>query len=261
MAEAVIAARAADAVRPLVVEAVSKSFGGLQALEGVSLDLAEGERRAIIGANGAGKTTLFHLISGIHQPTTGRIYLFGRDVTRMSIHGRATLGLARTFQITNLFPSLTVLENVLLAIQSHEPHRFVIHRMMGSYKAQHAAAHELLEQWGLRAKADTEVRHLSYGEQRELEIIMALAQKPKLLLLDEPTSGLSSAETASVTRMIQSLSREITVLLIEHDMDVVFDLVERITVLHLGRLVADGKPDEIRRDQRVQEIYLGVQTS
>ncbi|MGA2466226.1 MAG: ABC transporter ATP-binding protein [Thermodesulfobacteriota bacterium] len=242
---------------PLVINNVSKAFGCLQALEGISLSLMHGERRALIGPNGAGKTTLFHIVSGILAPSSGKILIFGHDVSRLPIHKRAALGVARTFQITNLLPTLSVLENILLSLQAHEPYRFVIHRPIASFGPLFLRAREILETWGLWDWRDTEVRSLSYGEQRELEIVMALAQRPKLLLLDEPTSGLSPSETVRVTKMVQNLPGDVTMLLIEHDMDVVFDLVDRISVLHLGRLVAEGSTEEIRQDRTVQQIYLG----
>jgi branched-chain amino acid transport system ATP-binding protein len=241
----------------LVVECVSKSFGGLQAVDEVSLRLNFGERRALIGPNGAGKTTLFHLICGVHPVTSGKICLFGRDVTRDPVYKRAVLGVARTFQINNLFPTLTVLENVLLALQAHERSRFAFHRMMSSFRGLQAQGREVLGSWDYWERRNAVLRSLSYGEQREMEIVVALAQRPKLLLLDEPTSGLSAAETARVTKMIQSLDRNIIVLLIEHDMDVCFELAEKISVLYNGRLVADGSTEEVRRDPTVQAIYLG----
>jgi len=245
------------ALRPLVVEGVSKNFGGLQALERVSLQLEEGERRALIGPNGAGKTTLFHLISGALRPTEGRIYLFGKEATRMPPHRRAALGLARTYQITNLFPNLTLKKNLLLAAQGLEPTKFDLLRPLSSYKHLMAKVERFLEEWGLWDQREALVRNLSYGAQRQVEILLALVQQPKLLLLDEPTGGLSPAETVAVANMIRSLPANITVLLIEHDMDVAFDLVERVTVLHLGRVLADGPRDEVRADERVQDIYLG----
>jgi branched-chain amino acid transport system ATP-binding protein len=242
---------------PLIIINVSKAFGRLQALDGISLTLTHGERRALIGPNGAGKTTLFHVISGILAPSSGKILIFGQDASRLPVHRRAALGVARTFQITNLLPTLSVLENILLSLQAHEPYRFVIHWPMASFGSLFLRAREILKTWGLWDWRNTEVRSLSYGEQRELEIVMALAQRPKLLLLDEPTSGLSPTETASVTRMVRNLPRDVTMFLIEHDMDVVFDLADRISVLHLGRLVAEGSTEEIRQDRTVQQIYLG----
>jgi branched-chain amino acid transport system ATP-binding protein len=244
-----------------LVEEVSKDFGGLQALKGITLELRAGERRAIIGPNGAGKTTLFNLITGVVAPSSGEIYLFGEQVTGMPVHRRAAMGVARTFQITTLFPTLTVEENLLLGLQAQKTCRFVLHRPISSFDHLLSSAQEILDTWGFWERRNTELRNLSYGEQREMEIVMALAQEPKLLLLDEPTSGLAPAETARVCTMISSLPGEITVLLIEHDMDVTFDLAERISVLHLGELVAEGTPEEVRQDTNIQQIYLGTQAS
>jgi branched-chain amino acid transport system ATP-binding protein len=244
-------------VKPLVAEGLSKNFGGLQALDRVSISLEGGERRAVIGPNGAGKTTLFNLISGVLRPSSGRIRLFGKDVTRMSAHRRASLGLARTFQVTNLFPNLSLMENILLAFQALDASKFSLLRPASSYKHLFRQARELLEEWGLWEKADVLVKNLSYGDQRQAEVLMALAQKPKLLLLDEPTGGLSPGETSAMVSFIRNLPSDIAIILIEHDMDVAFELVDTVTVLHLGRVLADGPRDQVREDPRVQEIYLG----
>src|SRR5213595_1592963 len=233
---------------------VSKEFGGLRALDRVSLAVAPGERRAIIGPNGAGKTTLFSLISGETRPTVGRIALFDRDVTRLSPHRRAALGLARTYQITNLFPRLTALENCLLAVQALTSAKLHLHRALSSYTDHFTLARSVLEAVGLEGKEDEVVRNLSHGEQRQLEIALALAGAPKLLLLDEPTAGLSPAESHSMTALLKKLDPAITLLVIEHDMDVAFELTDRITVLHYGRVVADGFAHEVRANPLVQEI-------
>ncbi|HLB11942.1 MAG TPA: ABC transporter ATP-binding protein [Dehalococcoidia bacterium] len=247
----------ASGVDPLHVEGISKNFGGLQALMGVNLTLQEGERRAIIGPNGAGKTTLFHLVSGVLLPSSGRIHLFGQDVTRKPPYRRAALGLARTFQINNLFPNLTVKDNIVLSVQAREKSRFSLFTPMTSYRHVYSKAEGFMEQWGLADKAEALVRNLSYGDQRVLEVVMALAQEPKLLLLDEPTGGLSPAETATVTSMLKQLPPQITVLLIEHDMDVAFAMADRVTVFHVGQVLAEGSPAEVRDNPKVQEIYLG----
>ena len=243
----------------LTIEALTKNFGGLRALSELSLEIQPGERRAIIGPNGAGKTTLFHLIGGQLPPSSGRIALFGRDVTRLPPFRRAALGLGRTFQITTLFLNLTVMENILLAVQALDSIRFVLHRPLTGYPQIVGRARELLEEWNLWEKRRSLVRHLSYGEQRQLEIVLALAATPKVLLLDEPTAGLSPAETQQVVAMIQRMDADIAVLLIEHDMDVAFQVAQRIAVLHHGRLLADGTPEVIRKDPAVAEIYLGVE--
>jgi branched-chain amino acid transport system ATP-binding protein len=236
---------------------VSKAFGGLRALDGVSLRVEPGERRAIIGPNGAGKTTLFNLISGELPLTQGQIMLFGRDITRLPPHRRAALGLARTYQVTNLFPRLTALENCLLAVQALASSRLHLHRSLRRYPGLFERARAVLEAVGLGHKAGDTVRDFSHGEQRQLEIALALAGTPKLLLLDEPTAGLSPAESAMMTELLGTLHPSITILIIEHDMDVAFALTSRITVLHFGKVIADGLADEVKADPLVQQIYLG----
>jgi branched-chain amino acid transport system ATP-binding protein len=241
----------------LQVSGLTKVFGGLTAVAGVSLTVAPGERRALIGPNGAGKTTLFNMIAGDLEPSSGRITLFGRDVTHHATHRRAALGLARTFQITTLFPSLTVLQNLLLAVQALEPAKLVMFRPLTAYPDLHARAAAVLEPVGLTGKEHEPVKNLSHGEQRQLEIAMALAGRPRLLLLDEPTAGLSPAESPMMTALLRRLDPAITILIIEHDMDVAFGLTDRVTVLHNGRVVADGTRDAVRADPLVAEIYLG----
>ncbi len=242
----------------LQIEDISRNFGALQALLNINLSMEEGERHGIIGPNGAGKTTLFSVISGTMPPSSGRVQLFGRDITRLPADRRALLGMSRTYQITNLFPSLSVLDNVVLGIQAHRSMKLAMHRPRSSYGSLYSKAEELLETWGLLENRDVVVRNLSYGEQRQVEILMALAGDPKVLLLDEPTAGLSTAETQTVTNLIRALPRTMSILLIEHDMDVAFDLVDRMTVLHMGQLLAEGTPEEIQADQSVTDIYLGT---
>ncbi len=237
---------------------LSKSFEGLHAVDGVSLAVAAGERRAIIGPNGAGKTTLFSLISGETRPTEGRILFFGRDVTRLPPRRRAALGLSRTYQITNLFPRLTALENCLLAVQALTRAKLHLHRALARYADHFARARSVLEAVGLQGKEDEVARNLSHGEQRQLEIALALAGAPKLLLLDEPTAGLSPAESHMMTALLKKLDPAITMLVIEHDMDVAFELTDRITVLHYGKVIADGVGHEVKANPLVQEIYLGA---
>ncbi len=237
---------------------VSKAFDGLRALDGVSLAVTAGERRAIIGPNGAGKTTLFGLISGETRAAEGRITLFGRDVTRLPPHRRAALGLARTYQITNLFPRLTALENCLLAVQALTSAKLHLHRALSSYTDHLTRARSVLEAVGLEGKEDEVVRNLSHGEQRQLEIALALAGAPKLLLLDEPTAGLSPAESHMMTALLKKLDPAITLLVIEHDMDVAFELTNRITVLHYGKVIADGLSHEVKVNPLVRETYLGT---
>jgi branched-chain amino acid transport system ATP-binding protein len=223
----------------------------------VTLSLRPGERRALIGPNGAGKTTLFNLISGTLPVSGGAISLFGQDVTRAPAHRRAALGLARTFQITNLFPDLTVRENCLLAVQALSPVKFSLFRPVSAYGALRARAHATLEAVGLDSVADARVNVLSHGEQRQLEIALALAARPRVLLLDEPTAGLSPAESRLMAQLIAGLDPAITVLMIEHDMDIALELSPQVTVLHYGRVIADGSREEIRADPQVREIYLG----
>ncbi len=240
------------------VQALTKDFGGLRALDDVTLRVEPGERRAIIGPNGAGKTTLFNIITGLLAPTAGRILFDGQDITGLQPHRRAQLGLGRTFQITNLFPKLSVRENVLLAVQAADRARFTLHRPIEAYPHLFRQADALLERWALQDRAAVPVRLLSHGEQRQVEILLALAISPKVLLLDEPAAGLSPAETGALAGIIRSLPRETTILLIEHDMDVAFTLADRVSVLHYGQVVAEGTPDTVRQDPHVAAIYLGT---
>jgi branched-chain amino acid transport system ATP-binding protein len=242
----------------LVIEAVCRNFGGVQALTDVSFTVAPGERRLIIGPNGAGKTTLFNMLSGAFPVSSGRVSLFGRDITNAPANERANRGLARTFQITNLFPNLTVTDNLILALQAQSAHAFSLFRRMRDDHALFERARALLAHWGLGDIADHKARAISYGQQRQVDLILAMACEPKVLLLDEPTAGLSAAEVVRVVGMIGALPKDMTVLMIEHDMDVAFDIADRIAVLHQGRLIAEGGPDEIRGHPQVAEIYLGA---
>jgi branched-chain amino acid transport system ATP-binding protein len=242
----------------LELKALSKSFGGLRAVRGVDLTVMPGDRKAIIGPNGAGKTTLFNLVTGILAATSGTILLFGRDVTQWPSHRRTALGMARTFQITSLFPRLSVVDNVLLAIEGLRPTKFVMWRPLSSYREAHDKARGLLADAGFLDRQDVEVRYLSHGEQRQLEIVLGLAGDPKILLLDEPAAGLSSGESAEMAQFLARLDRNLAILLIEHDMDVVFDVADHISVLHFGEVVETGAAEAIRRSAKVQEIYLGT---
>ena len=244
-------------MRLLTLENATKDFGGIRALDDVNFHVIAGERRAIIGPNGAGKTTLFNLISGMSRPTMGRIFFLDQDITKMPPHRRTAMGLARTFQITNLFFNLSVEQNVLLSLQVSDTFKLSFLRPLTADKHFIPQVRRLLEPWDMWDKRGIEVRNLSYGDQRQLEIIMALSQNPKFLLLDEPTSGLSSAETATMVSMIETLSRDITILFIEHDMDTAFRLAEQVMVLHLGRVLTLGSPEEIKCNKQVQKIYLG----
>ncbi|MGH9255153.1 MAG: ABC transporter ATP-binding protein [Vicinamibacterales bacterium] len=244
----------------LVLENVSRHFGGLKAVDNVSLDVAPGERHALIGPNGAGKTTLFNLISGELRATAGRILLFGTDVTRLAPHRRAALGIARTFQITKLFPGLTVLDNVLLACAALDRRKLAMHRAVSSYPDLEHRAARLLDTFGLSALTGEVARALSYGDQRKLEVALSMAGQPRLLLLDEPMAGLSAGESQMMHALLERLDPGIAVLLIEHDMDVAFAFAERVTVLHQGSVLVDGHRDEVSANRSVQQIYLGTVT-
>jgi branched-chain amino acid transport system ATP-binding protein len=242
----------------LELRSLSKSFGGLSAVRDVTLRIMRGDRKAIIGPNGAGKTTLFNLITGIFPASSGQVLLFGRDVTNWPSHRRTALGMARTFQITSLFPKLTVLDNVLLAVQGLRQSKFVMWRFLSSYRDVYDKAYGLLERAGFMDRKDAEVRFLSHGEQRQLEIVLGLASDPAILLLDEPAAGLSSGESAEMAEFLLGLDRNLAILLIEHDMDVVFDVADHISVLHFGQVLETGPAEQIRRSAKVQEIYLGT---
>jgi branched-chain amino acid transport system ATP-binding protein len=246
------------AVPILELKGLCKSFGGLQATRDVSLRVMPGDRKAIIGPNGAGKTTLFNLITGIYPATSGDILLFGQNVTRWPSHRRTALGMARTFQVTHLFPGLTVLDNVLLAIKGLRRTKFVMWRFLSSYRDVYDKADQLLAQAGFLDRRNTEVRNLSHGEQRQLEIVLGLASDPKILLLDEPAAGLSSGESVEMAQFLMKLDPKLAILLIEHDMDVVFDVAAEISVLHFGEVLETGTPQQIHSSAKVQEIYLGV---
>ncbi len=238
---------------------LTKRFGGLEAVSNVNLSIQAGERRAIIGPNGAGKTTLFRLISGEFPVTSGTIRLSGQDVTRLSCHKRTFLGLGRTFQITNLFPTLPVVDNLIIAAMGLKSMKLSMIKPLSSYRTVYRDADRILEEIGMADRRNEIVKNLSHGEQRQIEISLALISQPRILLLDEPTAGLSPAESAFMTSMIQKLPPDITILIIEHDMDVAFQIAERITVLHQGCIFAEGTKEEIRRNDRVQEIYFGTE--
>jgi branched-chain amino acid transport system ATP-binding protein len=243
----------------LAVDNVTKRFGSLVAVRNVSLAVAKGELRAIIGPNGAGKTTFFNLISGFFPPNEGTITFDGRDVTALAAHQRVALGMARTFQITEIFPELSVFENVRISAEAANGLRlrpWVSREESASIRRQ---VDETLEQTGLAAKRDRLVGELAHGDQRAAEIAMALALRPKLLLLDEPTAGMGDHETYEMTQLVRRLHRDarLTIVLIEHDMRVVFHLADRVTVLDQGRLLAEGSPEEIASSETVQSAYLG----
>ena len=242
----------------LETEGVTRRFGGLVAVSDVGFEVARGEVISVVGPNGAGKTTLFNLISGIFPASSGQVLMYGRDVTSWPSHRRTAFGMARTFQVTSLFPRLTVLDNVLLAIKGRRASKFVMWRPLSSYRDIYDKARDLLQRAAFLDRAATEVRYLSHGEQRQLEIVVGLASDPEILLLDEPAAGLSSGESAEMARFLQKLDRRTAILLIEHDMDIVFDVASHISVLHFGEVVESGSAERIRSSAKVQEIYLGT---
>ena len=242
----------------LAIEGLTRSFGALAALGGVSFQVAARERRAIIGPNGAGKTTLFNVITGQLTPTSGRVLFDGYPVTGLPPHAIARLGMGRSFQRTNLFPALSVRENLRLAAAAGEPGSYDLLGRVESRRAPLDRASTIAEAVGLSGRLAEPAGRLSYGEQRQLEVGVVLATNPKLMLLDEPTAGMSPEETARMTRMLEGLPRDVTVLIIEHDMDVVGSLADRVTVLHYGLVLTEGTFDEVKRDPRVYEVYLGT---
>jgi branched-chain amino acid transport system ATP-binding protein len=243
----------------LEVLAVTKNFGRLAAVREVSLAVAPGELRAVIGPNGAGKTTFFNLISGLFPPTAGRVVFDGHDVTGLPAHARVTLGMARTFQITEIFPELSVLENVRIGAEVAAGFRLRPWISRAEAAELQRRIEETLNLTGLSGKADRLVGELAHGDQRAAEIAMALALRPRLLLLDEPTAGMGDQETYEITQLVRRLHRDgkLTIVLIEHDMRVVFHLADRITVLDQGKLLAEGTPQEIAVNEAVQAAYLG----
>lgn len=236
---------------------VGKSFGGLRAVDDVNLQVKSGQRIAIIGPNGAGKTTLFNMISGEFKPTDGKILLYNQDVTRLPNNKRVHMGLARTYQITTLFPDFSVMENILLALTGTRKEKFIFFKNTKKYDALFEEANALLQWVNMSNQQDVLVKNLAYGDQRLVEIMLALASKPKILCLDEPNAGLSAAESKHMVDFIKSLPKDMTVLLIEHDIDLVFEVSDYIVVLQDGRVVASDVKDNIRHNKKVQQIYLG----
>ncbi|MCF2527955.1 ABC transporter ATP-binding protein [Yinghuangia soli] len=236
---------------------LTMQFGTFRANDDITLAVPAGERRALIGPNGAGKSTLFNLLAGQLRPTSGTVTLLGRDVTRVPAHRRARLGLARTFQLTDLLDELTVRENVQLTLAAQSSAHRVFWRPLGSVGTLAAEADAVLAQWDLGDFGDRLVRELAYGQQRILEIALAMSRNPQVLLLDEPTAGLSPADARKLTGLVAALPRTITVVMIEHDMEVAFTLSDQVSVLQQGRVIAAGTPDEVATDNRVLEAYLG----
>jgi branched-chain amino acid transport system ATP-binding protein len=239
----------------LAIRSLSKSFGGLPAISELALEVARGERRLIIGPNGAGKTTLFNLITGDLPADAGSIVLFEKEVTRLTTHKRVHLGLARTYQIITLFPKDSLEHNIALSLLGLSKARWNAFGRVPERLYEDSRA--VLKRVGLEAMARRPLSEVAYGDKRRVEIAMALAQKPKLLLLDEPLAGLSREERASVKQLIAGIPREVTVVMIEHDMDTALDMAERITVLHYGRVIVEGTRAEVVADPRTREVYLG----
>ncbi|WP_456724993.1 MULTISPECIES: ABC transporter ATP-binding protein [unclassified Bradyrhizobium] len=243
----------------LRVDNLVRRYGGITATDNLSMEVIPGELHAIIGPNGAGKTTLISQLTGQVMPNSGTIYFAGRDVTHLPSYKRSRLGLARSFQITSLLKDFSAIDNVALAAQAHDGHSF---RFWGNARKERylrATARAALERVGLGKRADIVVSQLSHGEQRELELAVALATKPQLLLLDEPMAGLGVTESARMVALLKELRKEVTIVLVEHDMEAVFALADRITVLVYGRVIACGVPDAIRKDEEVKRAYLGDQ--
>ncbi len=243
----------------LEIDALTKRFGGVLASDGISLALSRGELHALIGPNGAGKTTLIGQLTGEIAPDEGRIRFDARDITALPVYRRSRLGLARSFQIASLFAEFTALDNVALAVQAHAGHSFRFWRAARREPRLREPAREALSRAGLAERADVPVIELSHGERRQLEIAMALAAQPRMLLLDEPMAGMGPEESTRLVEMLRQLKGSTTILLIEHDMDAVFALADRISVLVYGRIIASGEPAAIRADAAVREAYLGDQ--
>ena len=241
----------------LQIDGLKKAFGGLPATNNVSLSVPPGERRLIIGPNGAGKTTLFNLITGALKADAGKVRLFGEDISRLKPHQRAHRGLARTYQIITLFPRDSLEHNVVLSLLGLSKARWNTFRPLTGDTELHAEARRILGLVGLEERAARPIGEVSYGEKRRVEIAMALAQKPKLLLLDEPLAGLSREERSGIRALITGIPRDVTVVMIEHDMDIALDLAERVTVLHYGNVIVEGTRSEVVADPRTREVYLG----
>jgi branched-chain amino acid transport system ATP-binding protein len=241
----------------LCVENLVKRFGGIAATDHLSLEVASGELHAIIGPNGAGKTTLISQLTGQLSPSSGTIRFAGKDITRLPAWRRSRLGQARSFQVTSLLSDFTAIDNVALAAQAHDGHSFHFWRNARGETHLRDAARSALERVGLERRAEIVVSKFSHGEQRQLELALALAARTQLLLLDEPMAGLGVTESAAMVRLLLELRREVTIVLVEHDMDAVFALADRITVLVYGRVIASGVPSAIRKDEEVKRAYLG----
>jgi branched-chain amino acid transport system ATP-binding protein len=244
----------------LAAQALRKAFGALAATDGVSLELYEGETHAIIGPNGAGKTTLISQLAGNLRPDSGNIRFAGEDVTHLSAPARAQKGLARSFQITSIYRDFTALDNIALAVQAHAGHSFRFWRPAREERRLRDPARAMLEEIGLGARADVPAANLAHGEQRQLEVAMALATRPRLLLLDEPVAGMGLEESQRMVQFLAGLKGKQSIILVEHDMDAVFTLADRISVLVYGRIIASGRPEEVRANPEVRRAYLGEES-
>lgn len=241
----------------LEIKNLEKKFGGLQVILGVTLALEPGERHAVIGPNGAGKSTLFNLITGKYKPTAGEVRFKGKDITGMPPHKIARMGLTRSFQITNIFKNMTVFQNIRNAVLSSNRIRYNLVSRLSGMNAVREETDEILHRIGLLDKKDEISGELAHGHKRALELGLALAMDPELILLDEPTAGMPTEETMQMVRLIEKNTVGKTLIIVEHDMDVVFSIADRITVLYYGTILASGTPDQIRNDQRVKDAYLG----
>ncbi|HSB05813.1 MAG TPA: ABC transporter ATP-binding protein [Thermodesulfobacteriota bacterium] len=243
----------------LTTEGLTKNFGGLRAVDSVSLHFEEGKLTSIIGPNGAGKTTFFNLLTGLIKPDSGKIIFNGADITRLPIHEIVRRGISRSFQILNLFNEMTLFENVWLGVQAQQGHGTEFFADSNKFDSIRDEAQRVIKETGLWGKEDTLVKLLSYGDRRILEITISLTTKPTLLLLDEPTSGLMSEDRKRISEFMKKISSQLTLVVVEHDMDVVMSISDHIVVLSQGAVLAQGPPDEIRGNEQVQEAYLGGQ--
>lgn len=241
----------------LTTEGLTKDFGGLRAVDSVTVEIEEGKLTSVIGPNGAGKTTFFNLITGLMKPDSGRILFKGEEITHLPIHKIVRKGISRSFQIINLFNELTLFENVWLGVQSQQGHGSELFSDIDRFDSVREESHRIIEAMGLTGKEEIPVKLLSYGDRRILEITLSLTAKPSLLLLDEPTSGLVSEDRKRISALMKKLSSEVTLIVVEHDMDVVLSISDHIVVMHQGKILAQGSPAEIRGNEKVQEAYLG----
>lgn len=243
----------------LTTQGLTKDFGGLRAVDSVTFDIEQGKLTSVIGPNGAGKTTLYNLVTGLIKPDSGRIIFNGEDITNLPIHKIVRKGISRSFQILNLFNELTLFENVGLGVQSQQGHGPELFSNTDKFSSVKEETYRIIKEIGLSDKEEVPVKLLSYGDRRILEITISLTAKPSLLLLDEPTSGLVSEDRKRISEFMKKLSSQLTLIVVEHDMDVVLSISDHIVVMHQGKILAQGNPDEIRGNEKVQEAYLGGQ--